>query len=75
MPNDFQKNNLSAKRTTTLASRTRLFQAIRYSPKNVRQRRPDDNGCCVCNVKSTRRVLYRLSQMLRALVADAERRV
>lgn len=74
MPNDFQKNNLSAQVPATLASRALLFQTVRFSAQKFRQRRPEVKSSCICNVKSTRRVRYRLSQMLRARVADAEGR-
>ncbi len=47
-------------------SGTLLFQAIRFQPKNFSQRRPDGHGGWVWNLKNTRRVLYRLPELLAA---------
>ena len=48
-----------------------LFQAVRFEPKNFRQRRPDpqNSGKWIWNLKETRRVLYRLPEVLAALKA------
>lgn len=43
-----------------------LFQAVRYEPKDFRQRRPDGNGGWLWNMKGVRRVLYRLPELLAA---------
>jgi hypothetical protein len=43
-----------------------LFEAVRYEPKDFRQRRPDGNGGFVYNLDGIRRVLYRLPQLLAA---------
>jgi|GEM_PF-440626 len=43
-----------------------LFQTVRYDPKDFRQRRPDGNGGWVWNLIGTRRVLYRLPELLAA---------
>lgn len=43
-----------------------LFQSVRYEPKDFRQRRPDGKGGWVWNLKNTRRVLYRLLELLKA---------
>lgn len=43
-----------------------LFQAVRYEPKDFRQRRPDGKGGWIWNLGSTRRVLYRLPELLKA---------
>jgi hypothetical protein len=45
-----------------------LFQVVRLDPKGFRQRRPDGNGW-TWNVKDARRVLYRLPDVLDAVVA------
>ncbi len=37
-----------------------LFQTVRYTPKNFRQRQPDGKGGWVWNLKGVRLVLYRL---------------
>lgn len=49
-----------------------LFEAVRFTPKAFRQRRPDGNGEWVWNLNGTRRVLYRLPAVL-AAVANGER--
>lgn len=41
-----------------------LYQVVRYEPKDFRQRRPDDAGGWIWNLKGVRRVLYRLPQLL-----------
>ena len=41
-----------------------LFQAVRYEPKDFRQRRPDGVGGWIWNLKDTRMVLYRLPEIL-----------
>lgn len=41
-----------------------LFQAVRYEPKDFRQRRPDENGRWVWSLGDTRRVLYRLPHII-----------
>ena len=43
-----------------------LFEAVRYEPKDFRQRRPDGNGGFVDNIEGVRRVLYRLPQLVAA---------
>lgn len=43
-----------------------LFQAVRYSPKDFKQRRPDGNGDWIWNLKVTRKVLYRLPELQQA---------
>lgn len=40
-----------------------LYQAIRYKPKAFSQRRPDGKGGWIWNLKDTRRVLYRLTEV------------
>jgi hypothetical protein len=43
-----------------------LFQAVRFEPKDFRQRRPGDDGSWVWDLKNTSRVLYRLPELLAA---------
>jgi hypothetical protein len=43
-----------------------LFEVVRYSPKDFRQRRTDVTGELVWNLRGCRRVLYRLPAVLRA---------
>lgn len=40
-----------------------LFQAVRFEPKDFRQRRPDGKGGWTWNVNGTRRVPYRLNRL------------
>src|SRR5262249_18329155 len=40
-----------------------LYQVVRYTPKNFRQRRPDGKGGWIWNVEGARRVLYRLPEL------------
>ncbi|MDI6449474.1 DUF927 domain-containing protein [Anaerobaca lacustris] len=47
-----------------------LFQVVRYAPKGFRQRRPDDKGGWIWNLNNTRRVLYRLPELLKATMQD-----
>ncbi len=51
---------------------TLLYQVIRYDPKDFRQRRPDGSGGWIWNLRGTRRVLYRLPDVL-AAVARGDR--
>jgi len=43
-----------------------LYQVVRYAPKTFRQRRPDGAGGWVWRMGNTRRVLYRLPEVLAA---------
>ena len=43
-----------------------LFQVVRFDPKDFRQRRPDGAGGWTWNLGDTRRVLYRLPEVLAA---------
>ncbi|MCI0663416.1 MAG: DUF3987 domain-containing protein [Acidobacteria bacterium] len=43
-----------------------IFQCVRYEPKDFRQRRPDGKGGWIWNLNDTRRVLYRLPELLAA---------
>ena len=44
-----------------------LFQVVRFSPKGFAQRRPDGNGGWAWKLDRTRRVLYRLPQVIEAV--------
>ncbi len=46
-----------------------LFQVLRYTPKSFKQRRPDDKGGWIWNLKGVRRVLYRLPEIIEAIHA------
>ena len=41
-----------------------LYQVVRYTPKDFRQRKPDGAGGWIPNLMDTRRALYRLPQVL-----------
>jgi len=45
-------------------NRQLLFQAVRYDPKDFRQRRPDGNGGWFKNLDGVRRVPFRLPELL-----------
>lgn len=51
---------------------TLLYQAIRFEPKDFRQRRPAPGGGWVWNLQGVRRVLFRLPELL---ASDPEQRV
>jgi len=44
-----------------------LYQVVRLEPKTFRQRRPDGRGGWIWNLDGTRRVLYRLPEVLTAV--------
>jgi putative DNA primase/helicase len=46
---------------------TTLSEAVRYDPKDFRQRRPDGNGGYVWSTKGVRQVPYRLPELLEAI--------
>ena len=53
-----------------------LFQVVRFEPKDFRQRRPDGRGGWTWKLDSTRRVLYRLPEIISArsvLVCEGEK--
>lgn len=43
-----------------------LYQVVRFYPKDFRQRRPDNNGGWIWNLRKERRVLYRLPELIKA---------
>ena len=47
-----------------------LYQALRFEPKDFRQRRPDGEGGWVWKLDDVRRVLYRLPELTEALAND-----
>ena len=44
-----------------------LYQAVRYEPKDFRQRKPNGQGGWVWSIKGVQRVLYRLPEVLAAV--------
>lgn len=49
-----------------------LFEVVRFAPKTFRPRRPDGNGGWIWNLKDTRRVLYRLPEVIAAVAAGED---
>jgi hypothetical protein len=47
-----------------------LFQVVRFAPKTFRQRRPNGKGGWFWSLGKTRRVLYRLPEVLDAVAGD-----
>jgi hypothetical protein len=43
---------------------TVLYEAIRYAPKDFKQRRPDGKGGYIWNLQGVRRALYRLPELI-----------
>lgn len=60
---------------------TLLFQAVRFEPKDFRQRRPKSDGKWIWNVRGVRPVLYRLPELItapagsRVYIAEGEKDV
>jgi hypothetical protein len=46
-----------------------LFEVVRFEPKDFRQRRPDGHDGWIWNLKGTRRVLYRLPELIEAVAS------
>ncbi|WP_288076439.1 AAA family ATPase [Pseudomonas sp.] len=46
-----------------------LFQAVRYEPKDFRQRKPMPDGSWLWSIKGVRRVLYRLPELIDNIAA------
>ena len=44
-----------------------LFQAVRFFPKDFRQRRPDGHGGWIWKLEDTRRIVYRLPEIIEAI--------
>ena len=54
-----------------------LYQVVRFEPKDFRQRRPDGHGGWQYNLKDTRRVVYRLPELIghsSVFVVEGEKR-
>lgn len=49
---------------------TMLYQAVRYEPKDFRQRQPNGRGGWLWTLKDVRRVLYRLPELLESDLAS-----
>lgn len=53
-----------------------LFQVARYEPKDFKQRRPDGSGGWTWDLKGVRRVLYRLTEIIksdRIIIVEGEK--
>jgi 5S rRNA maturation endonuclease (ribonuclease M5) len=73
---DSSKDRIEAVYNYTDEAGTLLFQTVRYTPKDFRQRRPDGNGGWVWNLEGVRRVLYRLPEVLESkytLILEGEK--
>jgi putative DNA primase/helicase len=66
MENGHQQRKIVATYDYRDEHNTLLFQVVRFSPKGFSQRKPDGKGGWLYNLKDTRRVLYRLSEILQA---------
>ena len=64
-----QKNEIVAKYDYVDESGKLLYQAVRLNPKGFYQRRPVGNSGWINNLNDTRRVLYRLPQVIAAVAA------
>ena len=47
-----------------------LYEVVRFEPKDFRQRRPDGLGGWIWNLDDTRRVLYRLPELIESRALD-----
>jgi hypothetical protein len=47
-----------------------LFQTVRFEPKDFRQRHPDGRGGWIWKLDSTRRVLFKLPQLIEAIASN-----
>jgi AAA domain/CHC2 zinc finger/Toprim-like len=73
-PNRNGNGNLAAKGTSSIVETypyrdegaELLFEVVRFEPKDFRQRKPDGKGGWVWSLNGTRRVLYRLPEVLKA---------
>lgn len=68
-----QKRDIVATYDYTDAEGKLVFQVVRFHPKDFRQRRPDGKGGWEWSLGDTRRVLYHLPELTKAL--EAGRRV
>jgi RecA-family ATPase/5S rRNA maturation endonuclease (ribonuclease M5) len=59
-----RRAEIAAEYNYTDESGTLLFQVVRFLPKDFRQRRPDGNGGWEWRLGETRRVLYRLPELV-----------
>ena len=66
MENGHQQRKIVATYDYTDEAGNLLYQSIRYDPKDFRQRRPNGKRGWLWNLDGTRRVLYRLSNLLMA---------
>ncbi len=58
-----RKREIVASYDYTDEAGTLLFQAVRYDPKDFRQRRPDGNGGWIWNLDGVRKVIFKLSDV------------
>lgn len=70
-PKDHEGRRIVAEYDYTGENGERLFQAVRYSPKDFRQRRRGPAGEWIWNLDGTRRVLFHLPELLEGVTAGA----
>lgn len=66
------KGNIAAEYNYTDEHGVLLYQAVRYEPKDFRQRRPLPEGGWSWSIKGVRRVLYHLPEVLEAVAKGEE---
>lgn len=67
LPSPSEKPRIEATYDYVDANGKHVFQALRYRPKNFKQRRMDENGKWVWNLKGVQRIIYQLPEVLRAV--------
>jgi predicted P-loop ATPase/5S rRNA maturation endonuclease (ribonuclease M5) len=70
-PKDANGKRIVAEYTYTDEGGTELFQAVRFEPKNFRQRHREKSGSWAWNLNGIRRVLHRLPELLKGVKAGA----
>jgi len=76
IPWEEQKSRIDKTYDYTDEAGNLLFQVVRMSPKDFRQRRPDGNGKWIWNLEGIEPVLYNLPQVLKAneiLIVEGEK--
>ena len=76
IPDDLKKSKIIQTYDYIDAKGKLLFQVCRYEPKNFKQRRPDEKGDWIWNLKGIERVLYNFPKVLKAdevIVVEGEK--
>ena len=69
-PNGNGRREIAGKYPYTGEHGEMLFEVVRFAPKDFRQRRPDGAGGWIWKLGDTRRVIYRLPEVIAAVAAD-----